>query len=224
MTPTDSNPDGTNLSQVEDLLHHAQRVSAFEDQLLGHNALLRRRGWFGIDPMRFILTSAAACAVIGLSAFLFWRGSSSEETTPIVSGNTMARTDPDSSRGVTADFHTNALAPHGDLVVAIYRGEHARGDECGECWCVRRWAPQWGAERNVNELEESELVDDSMVRACVGDPRRVIVIGLSGPIDELPKTDDQALELSLCLIGQSPSSEKTCVPSQLDYCMAGWSR
>jgi len=62
------------------------------------------------------------------------------------------------------------------------------------------------------------------VRSCVGDPSRIIVIGLSGPEDALPKTDDQALQLSLCLIGQSPSAGTTCVPSGLDYCMAGWSR
>jgi hypothetical protein len=224
MTPIDSNSDGPKLSQVEDLLQHALRASAFEDHLIGQNALLPRRSWFGGGPMRFILTSAAACAVIGLTGFLFWRSSSSEQGNPIASGNTIAQTEPESLRGAPIALHTDALAPHGDLVVAIYRGEHARGDDCGECWCVRRWVPKWGAERHVNELEESELIDDSMVRSCVGDPRRVIVIGLSGPIDHLPKTDDQALELSLCLIGQAASDSSSCISGQLEYCMTSWSR
>lgn len=237
----DPNMGDLSPAQLEDLLHHAHMASSFEDQLstpestrfmpswtargLPRSALLSRGDARRVGPMRLILTSAAACVAIGLAGFFFLRGTATEENA-LIDQETVAaaRGQAELPLGASAVLLGEMTAPHGDLVVAIYRGEHGRGDGCGECWCVQRWSPNWGAERNINELEESELVDDSIVRSCVGDPSRIIVIGLSGPEDALPKTDDQALQLSLCLIGQSPSAGTTCVPSGLDYCMAGWSR
>lgn len=114
-----------------------------------------------------------------------------------------------------------------NMVVALYRGD-ARSDElCPECWCVARWSADWGDGRTVNELDHDELVSGSIDRSCVGDPRRVVVIGLSGPAAVMPRTDQQALDLSLCLMGESePASVsfKACIPSGLDYCMADFNR
>ncbi len=239
--PGGSRSDDMSQSQIEDLVHHANAASAFEQQLIASHATRFMPSWAAhgppqsavesrggarrVGPLRVLLTSAAACAALGLAGFLFLRGTSTEERVPFLEEAVTAEDAQSRLLKMASPVpHGVGTQSHGDLVVAIYRGEHSRGDECGECWCVRRWSPQWGAERNVNELEESELVDDSIVRSCVGDPSRVIVIGLSGPEDALPKTDDQALQLSLCLIGQSPSTATTCVPSGLDYCMAAWSR
>lgn len=244
--PRGPRSDDRSQSQVEDLVQHAHAASAFEQRLLASEAIASeatrfvpswaahgspqsaveaRGGARRVGPLRLLLTSAAACAALGITGFLFLRGTSAEERGPLQEEAVTAEEAQSEflqmASVVPPEFGTKS---QGDLVVAIYRGEHSRGDECGECWCVRRWSPHWGGERNVNELEESELVDDSIVRSCVGDPSRVIVIGLSGPEDALPKTDDQALQLSLCLIGQSPSTATTCVPSGLDYCMAAWSR
>jgi hypothetical protein len=239
--PRDRKADEGSLSQIEELLHHARSASAFEEQLSAPESPRFVRSWVGhgvspsgvesrggartVGPLRLVLTSAAACAAIGLAGFYFLRGTATNESTGADQETVAAAQETlEMLVGATAEPVEKTTTSHGDLVVAIYRGEDSRGDGCGECWCVRRWSPHWGADRNVNELEETELVDDSIVRSCVGNPSRVIVIGLSGPEDALPKTDDQALQLSLCLIGQSPSAGITCVPRGLDYCMAGWSR
>ncbi len=115
-----------------------------------------------------------------------------------------------------------------NMVVALYRGDDRASERCAECWCVERWSPEWGEGRNVNELEHEELVSGSIGLSCVGDPRRVIVIGLSGPAAVMPRTDEQALALSLCLMGEKEPPEGTsaqaCIPKGLDYCMADWAR
>jgi len=239
--PRDPSDDVWSLSEVENLLHHARKASSFEDELHAPEATCFVPSWAAdgvsahavgslvgarrVGPLRLVVTSAAACIALGLAGFFFLRGTSSEESKgpdQVTVAEVSKQMEALWGNGATPSNETTAV--HGDLVVAIYRGESSRGDSCGDCWCVRRWSPNWGTERNINELEEEELVDDSIVRSCVGDPSRIIVIGLSGPEAALPKSDDQALQLSLCLIGHSPSAGTTCVPSGLDYCMAAWSR
>ncbi len=116
-----------------------------------------------------------------------------------------------------------------NMVVALYRSDKRTNERCAECWCVARWDADWGDGRTVNELEHDELVSGSVARSCVGDPQRVVVIGLSGPASAMPRTDQQALDLSLCLMGEvdhtpSASTLTACVPKGLDYCMADWNR
>ncbi len=112
------------------------------------------------------------------------------------------------------------------MVVALYRGDDRSSERCPECWCVERRSANWSDGRNVNELEHEELVSGSIGLSCVADPRRVVVIGLSGPAAAMPRTDEQALELSLCLIGEKDfaggGTAQGCIPKGLDYCMADW--
>ncbi len=115
-------------------------------------------------------------------------------------------------------------APPVHMVIALYRAESGPQVRCPECWCVAQWPANWGDGRTVNDLQEQELVADSMDRSCVIDARRIVVVGLSGPADSMPKNDQQALELSLCLIGEGATVGPLCVPSSLDYCMASWSK
>lgn len=115
-------------------------------------------------------------------------------------------------------------APPVHMVIALYRAESGPQVRCPECWCVAQWPANWGDGRTVNELQDQELIADSMNRSCVIDARRIVVVGLSGPADSMPKNDQQALELSLCLIGEGATAGPLCVPSSLDYCMASWSK
>jgi|GEM_PF-1339010 len=136
----------------------------------------------------------------------------------------------DQSNPASADAEAVATAndstqvPQVHMVVALYRTESGPHVRCPECWCVSQWSANWSDGRSVNELEEQELIDASMDHSCVTDARRIVVVGLSGPADSMPKNDQQALELSLCLIGEGATVSPLCVPSSLDYCMASWSK
>lgn len=110
------------------------------------------------------------------------------------------------------------------VVVALYRNDSNESEQCPECWCVAQWSAQWSDGRSINEVQDEELVGASMAHACVLDPKRVVVVGLSGPATSMPKSDQQARELSLCLMGELPATSENCVPNGVDYCMASWNR
>ncbi len=110
------------------------------------------------------------------------------------------------------------------VVVALYRRDSATTERCPECWCVARWSADWGDGRSINEIEDRELVDDSIARSCVVDPKRVVIVGLSGPAASMPTSDQQALEMSLCLLGESNPTALNCVPAGVEYCMTSWSK
>ncbi len=121
--------------------------------------------------------------------------------------------------------------PNVQVVIALYRSDSSPTERCPECWCVARWSADWGEGRSVNELQDHELVDDSMMHACVTDPKRVVVLGLSGPASSMPKTDQQALDMSLCLMGlqgsaspQASVENPNCTPVGLDYCLTTWGK
>jgi hypothetical protein len=135
------------------------------------------------------------------------------------------------------------------MVVALYRqGDEPRGpgagsgDDCTSCWCVTQWTPDWSQGRGLCEVPDAELLTGSMDRRCVTSPKRVIVVGLSGPASAMPSSDEHARELALCLaqqkgklssgsvvtmpgqMAQMASSQVTCVPVGVDYRIASWTR
>ena len=95
--PRDRKADEGSLSQIEELLHHARSASAFEEQLSAPESPRFVRSWVGhgvsssgvesrggartVGPLRLVLTSAAACAAIGLAGFYFLRGTATNEST-----------------------------------------------------------------------------------------------------------------------------------------------
>ena len=132
---------------------------------------------------------------------------------------------------VTEEVPELKTIPNVQVVVALYRSDSSPTERCPECWCVARWSADWGEGRSVNELQDHELVDDSMMHACVTDPKRVVVLGLSGPASSMPKNDQQALDMSLCLMGlhgsaspQASVENPNCTPVGLDYCLTTWGK
>jgi hypothetical protein len=132
---------------------------------------------------------------------------------------------------VTEEVPEVKTIPNVQVVVALYRSDSSPTERCPECWCVARWSADWGEGRSVNELQDHELVDDSMMHSCVTDPKHVVVLGLSGPASSMPKNDQQALDLSLCLMGlqgsaspQASVKNPNCTPVGLDYCLTTWGK
>lgn len=116
-----------------------------------------------------------------------------------------------------------------NMLIALYRGEDGLEAACPECWCVQRWEPRW--EADVRRVAESDLLGESIGRSCVTDPSRIVVIGLSGPAGSLPKSDDQAREIAMCLlecapnvIGAEPALSPGCIASTVEYRIQTWNR
>jgi len=209
--------------EVERLLRQAAEVRQFERDLgLADDApiaLRPRRPWRLLAPLAVAALLAFAASVWFLN---FSDRASEKETAPGMPGIVSPR--PTTADGAAPESPVN-------MVVALYRGDTRPGERCADCWCVARWDADWGEGRTVAELEHEELVSDSVAHSCVGEPRRVVVIGLSGPASAMPRTDQQAFDLSLCLMGEAPPTQTSggdasisCIPKGLDYCMADWSR
>lgn len=130
-----------------------------------------------------------------------------------------------------------AISPtHQNMLIALYRAEDGRDAVCPDCWCVQRWEPRWDATVDVRRAPDFDMLGESIERSCVADPARIVVIGLSGPADSLPASDDQAREIALCLLEGAPdgmngsgeavlhASSTGCVASTVEYRIQTWNR
>lgn len=174
--------------------------------------------------MRWASVASAACLVIAVIAKM-----QSAPTTPIAPQSEIVVVKPTAIPTEVQVVPVVSALPNVQVVVALYRSDSS--PTCPECWCVAQWNADWGEGRSVNELQDYELIDDSMMHACVTDPKRVVVLGLSGPASSMPKTDQQALDMSLCLMGlqgsassQASVANPNCTPLGLDYCMTAWGK
>lgn len=185
------------------------------------------------SPASRIALAAAACLVVGV---LVWMLSPSRDVAPIETVVAPApRLAPDTSGATTTDSSISSptLSPIVHQVVALYRGDSDADGRCPDCWCVAQWSPNWGDGRGTNDLHEDELVQASLHHACVTDPQRVVIVGLTGPVTAMPKSDAEALEMSLCLLKKQSSNfpvsivdnaSAFCLPSEVDYCMTTWDK
>ena len=176
--------------------------------------------------MRWASVAIAACLVIAVIAKM-----QSAPTIPIAPHSEIVAVEPTAIPTEDQVVPIVSALPNVQVVVALYRSDSSPTERCPECWCVARWSANWGEGRSVNELQDHELVDDSMMHACVTDPKRVVVLGLSGPASSMPKNDQQALDMSLCLMGlqgsaspQASVENPNCTPVGLDYCLTTWGK
>lgn len=112
------------------------------------------------------------------------------------------------------------------------------GATCPDCWCVQRWVPTLEDEQELKGRSKDDLICDSIDRTCVKDPSRVVVVGLSGPPELLPTTDDTAREIAICLMEYQASKSEPetldaaigamasagCVASNVDVHIHSWAR
>jgi len=169
-----------------------------------------------------MIAAAALTLLAGLATFLSITGGLS----------------PPSRQGATAGKGRPLAGPagstHQNMLIALYRAEDGRDTVCPDCWCVQRWQPHWEAEVDVRRVADLDMLGESIERACVADPSRIVVIGLSGPADALPASDDQAREVALCLLDGAPDgavdapahalTSPGCIASSIEYRIHTWNR
>jgi hypothetical protein len=86
------------------------------------------------------------------------------------------------------------------VVLAIFE------DAGGIVRCVR-WHEHDFGERGLEHVRRSELLAATYGDSCVVGPHRLIAVGLTGPRDELPNTEERAQAMAQCIIG---SQKGTC--------------
>ena len=226
-----------NEQKIEQLLKMSRELEQFERDceprvvtgddrtanLLNSLAVARAKS---AARMRWASVAIAACLVIAVIAKM-----QSVPTIPIAPQSEIVAVEPTAIPTEDQVVPIVSALPNVQVVVALYRSDSSPTERCPECWCVARWSADWGEGRSVNELQDHELVDDSMMHSCVIDPKHVVVIGLSGPASSMPKNDQQALDMSLCLMGlqgsaspQASVENPNCTPVGLDYCLTTWGK
>lgn len=219
-------------SDIEQLLKAARAAREFEDELApcSRESSLARLdpSLTRLDPsltrlgphtqrsvvaFRWVASALAACIVVAVTVILWQSRTTVPEASVAVKPPRQLPSQPVVAPVIDDQVH---------VVVALYRNDTNVNENCPECWCVARWSAQWSDGRSIYEVQDDELVGASMAHACVLDPKQVVVVGLSGPASSMPASDQQALDLSLCLMGEVPATPQNCVPAGVDYCMASW--
>lgn len=117
------------------------------------------------------------------------------------------------------------------MFIALYGGDESSNTASPDCWCLQRWTPEQSA-AVIAEMSNEDVIAASMERACVTTPSRVVVIGLSGPREDLPRSDDDARTLAKCLLDEHASRDAGdagssgaafCLASTVDLRVQRWS-
>lgn len=165
--------------QLERLLTLANQAERLARPEVG--VLVKRRGW------KLVSGGLAAAAALALVAGAWWLA---------------ARGGVDPRAATTRPAMRTAHAPAAtpteresvsSMLLAI--AENAAGEM--SCVGVRRDALAHG--RTWSEMETGELERLGREAACDAQAPRLLVVGLQGPAQRLPSTDDEAVRLAGCL-------------------------
>lgn len=241
--PRHSSASRTPEHEAERLLQISADLAAFERDLGVGSANHRlaptpqsqrvsRAHWSRTSRTFRMALTVAACLVVSMVAWMM----SAERKVALVEVVVAPEVSTPPSLPQPPVIHAAVAPPAAPVVhqvVALFRGDADAEGRCPDCWCVAQWSPNWGEGRGTNDLHEDELVQASLTHACVTDPQRVVIVGLTGPATAMPKSEAEALEMSLCLLkkqsAQFPVSlvdntSAYCLPAGVDYCMTTWDK
>jgi hypothetical protein len=85
-------------------------------------------------------------------------------------------------------------------------------DDSGRVECVKWVEHDWNQPgHTLNDTKASDLVALSLMMSCDRTPRQMTVVGLRGPVDELPLGDASAAEMATCIMhAPAKCSTMTC--------------
>lgn len=197
--------------------------------------------WHRISGRTAALAAAALLALVAVPAWMIWTatGNPAPHSPMAERGSAPDRLEAEQMdatvinvANVAADSTMIDNCHH--VIVALYpHTEHADAD-CPDCWCMERLpstsvATMTGGTRGGGiTLTDAQLLQLSLDRSCVDQPRRVILVNLSGPKASLPTCDTQAKNMALCVMDAATDSGRagvsTCVPAGVEYRISSWDR
>jgi hypothetical protein len=101
-----------------------------------------------------------------------------------------------------------APSADGSVVLAIAQSAE------GEVECVRWTDHEFTNGRRLDQIDPSELRDVGLALSCRAAPHRLLVVGLQGPANQLPRSDDQALQMARCMLASGACRDSTFSPVQ----------
>ncbi|MFN7020201.1 MAG: hypothetical protein ACK4WH_02585 [Phycisphaerales bacterium] len=128
-------------------------------------------------------------ASVGDSAAEQPTGPSTAQLTPLPTTHTARPQTPQSAIDAPAS---------GSVLLAIYE------DAGGVVRCVR-WREHDFGQRDLSKIRPGELAAATYGSQCVVGPHRLIAVGLSGPRDQLPLTDEGVQAMAQCIVGGQTS-------------------
>lgn len=114
-----------------------------------------------------------------------------------------------------------AAQEYGSMVLGIFE------DSSGVVRCVK-WREHDFGGRALEDVRPGELTAATYGQPCVVGPHKLIAVALSGPLSQLPETDEEAQAVAQCIIGtpapicdhhlfESDHDAISCMPSSLKF-------
>ncbi|MBX3408623.1 MAG: hypothetical protein KF859_01905 [Phycisphaeraceae bacterium] len=72
-------------------------------------------------------------------------------------------------------------------------------DESTNCRCTQTVIHQWSDDRSLQSVGRDEVLRVGLESSCLPSPDRMLVLVVSGPIDQLPRTPEAQLQLASCI-------------------------
>ncbi len=167
-----------------------------------------------------IALAAAACLTLTAGGIAYWATSLASHPTPHAPAIAMAPIQPTPRVVSTPELTPEAVAAlvrSIDPSMVARAGEPAEGppresvilaiveDEPGKVRCVQWTDHDWGKGRHLADVDSGELLTMSTALSCDENPARVVVVGLEGPPDSLPRGQGAMNLLAECIL-QSPAA------------------
>ncbi len=192
-----------NNERIEQLLRTAHEVDRLDDELShgpsgGHRVVLRRIGWGTGVAIAAGLAIVATISLTQRATTTPTRAgeqASAPKTAPIDRGATEI-----AQRPITPESPTpETTEGRSGVLLAIV------GHADGSLRCVN-WSANPFQGRALSELRDDELKSMAMAMQCFNPAERLLVVGVEGPANRLPMSDERAIELARCVLA-SPGCE-----------------
>jgi hypothetical protein len=92
-----------------------------------------------------------------------------------------------------ADPCTDPAPSFGSRIIAMVL------DAENNCHCSQTVLHEWDSSRSVGELTRADLLRIGFESSCITEPERILVVAVSGPMGDLPESDEDIAALASCV-------------------------
>jgi len=140
----------------------------------------------------------------------------SDLATPAIPSAVASVSQPPDSTAAPAITFANRDSTQGSVVLAIFE------DASGIVRCVKWREHDFGA-GGLADVRPGDLSAATYGQHCVVGPHTLIAVGLTGPRDELPTTDERAQAMAHCIVGGANGEKGRCETEPSSYNSASMS-
>ncbi|MCX5688564.1 MAG: hypothetical protein NTV94_02005 [Planctomycetota bacterium] len=94
---------------------------------------------------------------------------------------------------VAADPCTVPSPSFGSRIIAMVL------DAENNCHCSQTVLHEWDSSRSVTEMTRADLLRIGFESSCISEPERILVVAVSGPVEDLPESDEDIAALANCV-------------------------